>query len=81
MKCFRKSGITGTTFSVVSHSYEDEDPFDDVEAQEELHNLVDQISVSGTNCPVEEYINGEHDVPICMHYDEDWEDRFFAELG
>ena len=45
MKCFRKSGITGTTFSVVSRSYEDEDPFDDVEAQEELHNLVDQISL------------------------------------
>ena len=80
MKCFRKSGITGTTFSV-SHSYEDENPFDDVEAQEELHNLVDQISVSGTNCPVEEYINGEDDVPICMHYDEDWEDHFFVELG
>ena len=66
MKCFRKSGITGTTFSVVSCSYEDEDPFDCVEAQEELHNLVDQISVSVTNYPVEEYINGEDYVPICI---------------
>ena len=77
----KKSGITGTNFSVVSHPYEDEDPFDDVEAQEELHDLVDQISPSETNCPMQEYINGEDDTPICMQYDDDWEDRFFAELG
>ena len=34
-KCFTKSGITGSGFSVVHRLYEDEDPFDDVEAQEE----------------------------------------------
>ena len=27
-KCFRKSGITGNSFSVVSRAYKDEDPFD-----------------------------------------------------
>ena len=32
-------------------------------------------------CPVEEYIKGEDDVPICTEYDDDWEDRFFVELG
>ena len=58
MKCFRKSGITGTSFSVVSHSYEDADPFDDIEAEEELHDLVGELSLSECNCPVEEYING-----------------------
>ena len=80
-KCFRKSGITETSFSVVGRSYEDEDPFDDVEAQQELSSLVDQVSRSGTNCTVEEYVNGEDDVPVCMQYGVDWEDRFFAELG
>ena len=30
---------------------------------------------------MDEYINGEEDVPICMQYYDDWEDRFFAELG
>ena len=52
-----------------------------MEAQEELRDLVDQISPSEANCPVQEYINGEDDIPICMQYDDDWEDRFFAELG
>ena len=52
-----------------------------MEDQEELHGLVDQISPSATNCPVEEYINGEDDVPTCMQYDDDWESHFFAELG
>ena len=80
-KCFAKSGITGSSFSVVSRLYEDEDPFDDIEAEEELHDLYDQISPSDTNCPVEEYINGEGDVPICMQYGDDWEDSFFADLG
>ena len=56
-KCFTKSGITGSDFSVVHRLYEDEDPFDDVEAQEELHELLDRISPSDTNCPVEEYIH------------------------
>ena len=55
---FTKSGITGSDFSVVHRLYEDEDPFDDVEAQEELHELLDRISSpSDTNCPVEEYIH------------------------
>ena len=82
-KYFATSGITvtGSSSSVVSRLYEDEDPFDDIEAQEELHELYDQISPSNTNCPVDEYINGEGDVPICMQYDDNWEESFFAELG
>ena len=39
-------------------------PFDDIEAEEKLHDLVD---VSECNSPVEEYINGEDDIPICIH--------------
>ena len=60
---------------------EDEDPFDDVEAQEELHELLDRISPSDTNCPVEEYIDGEGNVPTCMQYNNNMEDHFFANLG
>ena len=58
-KCFTKSEITGSGFSVVHQLYEAEDPFDDDEAQEELHELLDRIYPSDTNCPVEEYIDGE----------------------
>ena len=42
---------------------------------------MDEISLSECNCPVEEYINGEDDIPICIHYDDDWENHFFAEIG
>ena len=77
MKCFRKSGITDDSFSVVTRSYEDEDPSDDLEAQEELCDLIGHIPDS---CTVDEYINGEKDVHICMQYDEDWESDFFSEL-
>ena len=80
-KCFTKSGITGSDFSVVRRLYEDETPFDDVEAQEKLHELLDRISPLDTNCPVEEYINGEGDVPTCMQYNNNGEDHFFANLG
>ena len=79
-KCLTKSGITGSGFSV-HRLYEDEDPFDDVKAQEELHELLDRISPSDTNCPVEEYIDGEGDVPTYMQYNNNWEDHFFANFG
>ena len=68
-------------FLCVHRLYEDEDPFDDVEAQEELHELLDRISPSDTNCPVEEYIDGEGDVPTCKQYNNNWENHFFANLG
>ena len=82
-KCFAKSGITvtGSSPSVVSQLYEDEDPFNNIEAQEELHELYGQICSPNANCPVDKYINGEGDVPICMQYDDNWEESFFAELG
>ena len=63
-KCFTKSGITGSGFSVVHRLYEGQDPFDDVKAQEELHEILDRISPSDTNCPVEECIDGKGDVSI-----------------
>ena len=67
--------------SVVSWLYEDEDPFDNIDGQEELHELYNQIFPSNTNCPLEVYINKEGDVPICMEYNSNWEDSFFAEFG
>ena len=78
IKCLRKSEVTGSTFSVVNHSYEDEDPFDDVETQEESHDLVTKPLSQEL---IEDYISGEDGVPVSMQYDDDWEDRFFAELG
>ena len=81
MKCFTKSGITRSSFSIVHLMYEVENPFDDLETREELHDIFDQISSYQTNCPVEKYINRENDGPTYMQYEDDWEDNFFTELG
>ena len=64
MKGFRKAGITSSDFSVVGRQYEDEDPFVDLDGQDELQSLIDQISHSETCCDVDEYINGKDDVPV-----------------
>jgi hypothetical protein len=39
----------GSSFSVVGRAYENEDPFEDVEDQEELQSLVDHISPSASS--------------------------------
>ena len=40
MKCFQKAGITSSDFSVVGCQYEDEDPFVDLDGQDELQVLL-----------------------------------------
>ena len=64
----------------MGRQYEDEDPFVDLDGQDELQSLIDQISHSETSCDVDEYINGEDDVPVCMEYYNDWEDFFLLAL-
>ncbi len=66
MKCFWKAGVTRTDFSVVGRQFENEDPFADMEEQEELQALVNQISQTEMCCGMEEYISGEGDMSICM---------------
>ena len=65
----------------MGRQYEDEDPFVHLDGQDELQSLVDQISHTETCCEVDDYINGEDDMPVCMEYDNDWEDNFFAGLN
>ena len=34
------------------------------------------------HCPLEEYVNGEDDVPVCLDACSDaWEEEFFDDLG
>ena len=75
---FRKAGITDSNFSVASRQFDDDDD-DDPFADLDLPSLVEQISA--ISCSVDEYINGEDDVPVCMEYSDDWEEHFFQNLG
>ena len=34
------------------------------------------------HCPLEEYVNGENEVPVCLDaFSESWEEEFFVSLG
>ena len=68
IKCFRESGIIGSDFTV-SRSCENHDPFNDEDAQEKFYILVSQVCPSRTRYPVNEYINGDNNVAICVQCD------------
>ena len=53
IKCFRKTGVIGSDFTVVICSFEDHDPFADVNAQEELDTLVSKICSLAEHCLVD----------------------------
>ena len=52
IKCFRRTGIFGSDLTVVGCSWEDHDPFDDVDTEQELDHLVNQVCPLAECCPV-----------------------------
>ena len=70
-KCFRKAGVLGESFSLVSREHEDRDPFDELDCTESfddtnLENLICQLNMPAeATCSVGEYVNGEDDLPTC----------------
>ena len=53
INCFRKTGIIGSDFTVVSCSCVDRDPFADVDAQEEWDTLVSKVCSLAARCLVD----------------------------
>ena len=53
IKCFRKTCVIGSDFTVVSCSCVDHDPFADVNAQEELDTLVSKVCSLAARCLVD----------------------------
>ena len=53
IKCFRKTCVIGSDFTVVSCSCVDHDPFADVNAQEELNTLVSKVCSLTARCLVD----------------------------
>ena len=47
-----------------------------------LQGLIDVAMTGRDHCPLEEYVNGEDDIPVCLDACSDtWEEEFFDNLG
>ena len=82
-KCFQKAGILNKEMEVVTRGIEDDfDPFDDLDTERQLQDLITRTMPTAEACTADEYINGDNIVPVCVEYDDDtWEDSFFAGIG
>ena len=75
---FRKAGILDS----LSCDLDDEDPFLAADESMALQGLIDEAMTGCDHCPLEEYGNGEDDVPACLDACSDtWEEEFFDNLG
>ena len=83
-KCFRKAGILDESFSVVSRSCEDRDPFEDIDVSADTHEieaLICQLGPSDASCSVTEFVSGDDDLPVCFELDDSqWEEQFFSSI-
>ena len=80
-KCFVKAGILDRSGEVVSSPVSDgEDPFADLDiedaGQADLETLIRDVQGSMDMCSVADFISGNHDLPICQEFDNDWEQDF-----
>ena len=63
-KCFRKAGVLGESFSIMSREHEEQDPFDELDRTESsddnnLEDLIHQLNMTTeATCSVGEYMNG-----------------------
>ncbi len=79
VNCFRKSGVIAANSTVVTRIGSQEDPFDDVDAYEELDALL--IQMGDDLCSTDEYINGDNDLPFCDDTDDEtWDEQFMIDL-
>ena len=79
---FRKAGILDSTLNVVSCDLDDEDPFLVADESMALQGLIDEAMTGCDHCPLEEYVNGEDDVPVCVDACSDTsEEEFINNLG
>ena len=70
------------TLNVVSCDLGDEDPFSTTDETTALQGLIETTMTGIDHCPLEEYVNGENEVPVCLDASSEfWEEEFFVSLG
>ena len=63
-KCLRKVSILDSGMEVVSCDIDD-DPFADIEEDEELQSLISKLMPESERCTAQEYINGDSELATC----------------
>ena len=66
--------------NVVSCDLDDEDPFLAADDSMALLGLIDEAVTGCDHCPLEEYVNGVDDIPVCLDATSTWEEEFFNNL-
>ena len=69
-KCFRHAGVLQSDLEVQVIS--DDDPFQEVDGTMKLSSLISQAMGDHDRCSVQEYVDGEPSVPICVELDDGW---------
>ena len=79
-KCFRKVGVLDLDMAVVVR--DEEDPFSEADECVALQGLIDKTMGVHEACPLEEYVNGDGDLPVCLDVDENsWENTSWSGGG
>ena len=61
---------------------EDDDPFQDLDANQQLQDLIAKTLPTQDRCSLEEYIGGDSSLSVCIEMDDNsWEDTFLATLS
>ena len=77
-RCFRKAGILTASMAVPSRADDEEnDPFNEVDADTDILNLIERTMTSEECCSGTEYVSGDDCLPVCLELDDDWWDEHF----
>ena len=79
-KCFKKAGILNNNLDVLEVS--SDDPFPDVDETMSIGSLISTAMGSLESCSVDQYVNGDDNLQVCVDTDGDqWEAHFMESLA
>ena len=79
-KYFHEAGILDSDMAIVERDVGD--PFAEADERVALQGLIDKTMSENEACTLQEYVNGEEDLPVCREIDNgSWESSFFETLG
>ncbi len=79
-KCFRRAGILNDDMSDVVTCEVEDDPFQDLDEDTNLQEVIQQVMLPDA-CSVQEYANGDDEIPVCIEMDDNsWDESFMLHL-
>ena len=79
-KCFRNAGVLNTDLDDII-ALDEEDPFQSIDEDVEMCSLISRTMGTLHQCSVEEYVNGDNSLSVCVDMDDDqWDASFLDSL-